>query len=423
MKSITAVAVAVVLSGAAGVATAARPWPARKPAVTPKPAHQLRTVTTWPAEPASPTEVDAARFQAAFAHLCSVPADGAVAALAPAVFQAARDAAVDPFLLAALAAYGSGCDPAFNTTASGAKHAADGVGLLGIDATPYLAPGGPPLPVARAALSRRQLLDPANNLAVGAHLLKMWEDSHVEIDATFGSVPHRSAVSHLVWGDDVRSSGHEDLILTARRRLVTAYAGAPEAPRATPLGIAVVSPLEATPRVATSGPGDERDGGARRHRGLDITAIMGEPVRAIADGDVIFAGANLPGRPRKDDIPPTKIARYARRRLGVGGIYLCIEHDDVRRVVSCYMHLASYVISKGDHVSAGQTIGFVGRTGVKVSPPHLHLEVRVEDRFTNPLRTLGDLVIPPKATQTYRYVQKARRARLRAALPSPSHAS
>jgi len=64
-------------------------------------------------------------------------------------------------------------------------------------------------------------------------------------------------------------------------------------------------------------------------------------------------------------------------------------------------------------VTAGETIGFVGRTGVKVSPPHLHFEVRVDDRVTNPLRTLGDFVIPPQATMTHQYVLKARRAKRR----------
>ena len=147
--------------------------------------------------------------------------------------------------------------------------------------------------------------------------------------------------------------------------------------------------------MATSGPGDERDGGARRHRGLDITATIGEPVRSIADGTVIFAGANLPGHARKGPIPPDKIARYATRNLGVGGIYLCIEHrPEPKRIVTCYMHLSSYIVADRQEVTAGETIGFVGRTGVKVSPPHLHFEVRVDDRFTNPVRDAGRLGHP-----------------------------
>jgi murein DD-endopeptidase MepM/ murein hydrolase activator NlpD len=402
----------------AATAQAARPWTAREPSVEPKPAHQLRNLTTWPAEPSSPSEIDEARFRVAFARLCVVGETSPVAALAPDVLRAATDSEIDPFLLAALASTGSGCNPRLETRA--------GVGLLAIDAAMYRAPGAPALPVERKRLTARHLLAPAENLAVGAKLLKMWQDTHAASDAAFGGAPHRDAVSHFVWGDEVRSSGHEDLILTARRRMLVAYAGAPDVPRRSDtLGIPVVLPLEAPPRVATSGPGEERDNGAHRHRGLDLVATLGEPVRAAADGTVMFAGVNLVGHPRRGGISPAKIARYARRRLGVGGIYVCLDHDAaVRKVVTCYMHLSSYVVAEHERVTAGQTIGFVGVTGVKVSPPHLHFEVRVDDRFTNPLRTLGDQVIPPKATMTHYYVEKARRARLRASVePARSHRS
>jgi len=404
LKPVTVVAAAAwALASFAAREAGAHPWPARRPPAEPKPAHQLRSVTTWPDEPATPEPVDDARFRGAFARLCGVDEDGAVAALSHDLLAAAREAGVDPFLLAALAFSASRCQPDHK--------AAAGYGLFTISPEMYKADGAPAPQVPRADLTSRKLLDPATAIPLAAHLLRYWHDNHVEIDATFGSVPHRSEASHFVWGDDVRSSGHEDLILTARRRMLCSYTGAPETPRPSPFGIAVVSPLEAPPRVATSGPGEDRDNGARQHRGLDITAVIGEPVRAIADGNVIFAGANLPGRPRKGPIPPEKIARYAHRRLGVGGIYVCLEHEADKRVVSCYMHLSSYVIHDREHVSAGQTIAYVGRTGVKVSPPHLHLEVRVDDRFTNPTRTLGDLVIPPNATLTHQRVMKAMRAK------------
>jgi hypothetical protein len=364
----------------------------------------LRTPSTWPAEPSVSDQVDDVRFRAAFARLCKVDEDGAVAALSHDMLAAARENAVDPFLMAGLAFYASHCNP--KLVAKGGSY-----GLLAINPDMYRVEGAPPPPVPRTILTMRRLLDPVNNLAAGALLLKMWRETHAEIDAGFGGVAHRSEVSHFIWGDEVRSSGQEDLVLTARRRMLVDYNHVVETPRPTSLGINVVSPLEAPPRVATSGPGDDRDGGARQHRGLDITATMGEPVRAIADGVVIFAGANVPGHPRKGPIPPEKIARYAHRRLGVGGIYVCIEHQPERKIRTCYMHLASYVIHDRDHVNAGQLIGYVGRTGVKVSPPHLHLEVRVQDHFTNPARTLGDLVIPPKATMTHLYMLKAKRAR------------
>jgi len=119
---------------------------------------------------------------------------------------------------------------------------------------------------------------------------------------------------------------------------------------------------------------------------------------------------NLVGRPRLT-VPPDKVTRYRWRRLGAGGIYVCLEHAPERHVVTCYMHLDRFLVTEGDHVSAGQVIGFVGRTGVKVSPPHLHFEIRIDDRHVNPARYLGALIIPPKATQTYRYVMRAQRQR------------
>jgi murein DD-endopeptidase MepM/ murein hydrolase activator NlpD len=227
-------------------------------------------------------------------------------------------------------------------------------------------------------------------------------------------------VAHFQWGDRVLGSGGEDLVLTARRRLVARCVEAVEIHKPTTLGINMVSPLEGIPRVATSGPGEDRDGGARQHRGLDIAASEGEPIRAMADGVIMFAGVNMKGSPRRGGIPPTKIARYRNRRLGAGGIYVCIRHDvpegaPVEEVVTCYMHLSSYVINEKDHVTAGQTIGFVGKTGVRVSPPHLHLEVRVDDHAKNPMRYLSDLVIPPKATKTYHRVLANKRARVKAA--------
>jgi murein DD-endopeptidase MepM/ murein hydrolase activator NlpD len=140
-------------------------------------------------------------------------------------------------------------------------------------------------------------------------------------------------------------------------------------------------------------------------------AAIGEPVRVVADGTVIYAGANIPDKPR-DSIPPSRIARYRWRRLGAGGIYVCVEHAPERRIVTCYMHLDIYNVSEGEVVTAGQTIGRVGRTGVQLSPPHLHFELRIDDKFVDPARYLAQLVIPPKATQTYRLVMQAKRLRV-----------
>jgi hypothetical protein len=382
-----------------------RPWSARHPPTRPAPGHELANSERWPAEPDSPEPVDPARFHEAVTYLCGREAPSDL------MLDAAASARVDPFLIAALVRERSHCDPR--------RSARQGHGLLDIQPDLYLEPGAPRPPGDRRALGATALLAPEHNLRVGARMLRMWQDTHPALDAAFGGVPHRSGVAHFLWGDKVANSGGEDAVFTARRRLIARYQRVPETPHATPIGVSVVCPLEGVPRLASSGPGEDRDGGARRHRGLDIAASAGEPVRSIADGVVIFAGANMRGAPRRGPIPPSQIGRFRNRRLGAGGIYLCIRHDVVAgtrpdSVVSCYMHLYAYRVATGERVIAGETIGFVGHTGVHNSPPHLHLEVRVGDQAKNPLRYLSDLVIPPKATRTYHHVLAVHRARLRA---------
>jgi murein DD-endopeptidase MepM/ murein hydrolase activator NlpD len=247
----------------------------------------------------------------------------------------------------------------------------------------------------------------------------MWQDNHAALDEVFGGVPHRTGIAHFLWGDRVANSGGEDAVFTGRRRLIDYYLGQAGAPADAATGVPMLCPLEGIPRVASSGPGEDRDGGVRRHRGLDIAATEGEPVHAAADGTVIFAGANLRGSPRRV-IAPSQIARFRNRRFGAGGIYVCIRHDAPDEtashdtVVSCYMHLSSFKVATGQHLSAGETVGFVGHTGVHSSPVHLHFEVRVNNQARNPLRYLADTVIPPKATKTYYHVMAVHRARVRA---------
>ena len=391
-------------------AFAYHPWHARRPPANPPSAHQLRDLGQWPPEPATPAEIDPKRFAASVDYLCrrgststAATDEASPASLGELVRVAATDAGVDPFTLAGLMFEMSRCH---------ADHTSSlGTGLLGIHPSLYFSPGAPPPPDAtRQDFTQSALRDPARNLRLGAKLLRMWQDTHDEMDKVFVGVPHRGPVAHFIWGDVVHSSGGEDLVLTARRRLLAFYSQAPAPTTETSVGQTFVCPLEGAPRVA-SGPGEDRAGGRRQHRGIDIVAAIGEPVRSVAAGTVIFAGANVPGAPRRS-LPPARVARYRWRRLGPGGIYVCIQHAPERHVVTCYMHLDTYTVTEGDAVAAGEEIGRVGRTGVQVSPPHLHFEVRVDDRHMNPARFLTGLVIPPKATQTYLYVMHAKRMRL-----------
>jgi hypothetical protein len=394
MRQVTRQAVLLFALVAAPAVAQARPWENREPGYEPKPAHQLRNpLTTWPAEPDAPlAPIDEAKFRRRGCDLCNVTPDSATAALAPKIIAAAATAKSDPFTLAALAYFNTRCDAAYRSK-KGASY-----GLLGIEPGMYRSPDAPDLPVDKADLTPKRLLDPDVNLAVGAALLEMWNTSHKEIDASFGGGLHRTGVAHFIWGDVVRSSGHEDLVLTI------APADDPELPRqqgrarpAPYVGINVVSPLEATPRVAPSGPGDDRSGGKRAHAGPRHRGLIGEPVRAIADGTVIFAGVNSPGKARMSGIPPEKIAATGTAAwASAGSTSASSTRRSRRRSSPAYMHLERYNVAEREEVKAGQIIGELGRTGVKVSPPHLHFEVRIGERHTNPLKTLGDTMIPPR---------------------------
>jgi murein DD-endopeptidase MepM/ murein hydrolase activator NlpD len=91
------------------------------------------------------------------------------------------------------------------------------------------------------------------------------------------------------------------------------------------------------------------------HKGIDFGAHYGAPIRAIGDGVVVGAG-------------------YQSGESGYGLITI-IRHGN--GYFSAYAHQSSMVVQDGDHVTAGQLIGYVGSTG-HVTGPHLHFELRTE---------------------------------------------
>jgi murein DD-endopeptidase MepM/ murein hydrolase activator NlpD len=97
--------------------------------------------------------------------------------------------------------------------------------------------------------------------------------------------------------------------------------------------------------------GAARDAGARRHEGIDIFAARGTPVLAAAPG----------------------IARVGENQLGGHVIFV----RNARRGISIYYaHLDSQIVSSGERVEIGDTIGLVGNTGnARTTPPHLHFGI------------------------------------------------
>jgi murein DD-endopeptidase MepM/ murein hydrolase activator NlpD len=98
----------------------------------------------------------------------------------------------------------------------------------------------------------------------------------------------------------------------------------------------------------------------RRHQGTDYVASSGTPVRTIGDGVVTFAGV----------------------RGGYGNL---IEIRHRSGLVSRYGHLRGFAsgIRAGRAVTIGQTIGFVGMTGLATGP-HLHFELLVNGAQRDP---------------------------------------
>jgi hypothetical protein len=98
------------------------------------------------------------------------------------------------------------------------------------------------------------------------------------------------------------------------------------------------------------------------HNGVDYAAPLGTPVLAAGDGVVEEVGWH-----------------------GRNGRYVRIRHD--AHLVTTYSHLKRYAagLKKGMQVRAGQTIAFVGQSGLATGP-HLYYEVIVDNR---PVRPIG----------------------------------
>lgn len=125
------------------------------------------------------------------------------------------------------------------------------------------------------------------------------------------------------------------------------------------------------------------DGVKKFHTGIDFSAPSGTPVKAAKSGIVTKAEFGRPGSGYNDF-----------------GHTVVVDHGDGFQTV--YAHLSGYAAKKGDKVSAGQTIGYVGNTG-KSTGAHLHfmvqksgLERPTEKNTVNPMTLLqgGKLEVP-----------------------------
>jgi murein DD-endopeptidase MepM/ murein hydrolase activator NlpD len=102
-------------------------------------------------------------------------------------------------------------------------------------------------------------------------------------------------------------------------------------------------------------------GYTKMHTGVDFGAASGTPIHAAGAGEIAQAG----------------------RESGYGNA-IEISHND--HYATFYAHMSRFAagIHEGVHVNQGQVIGYVGSTG-RSTGPHLHFEVRVDDKPVNPM--------------------------------------
>jgi lipoprotein NlpD len=158
---------------------------------------------------------------------------------------------------------------------------------------------------------------------------------------------------------------------TEGRRIAVRPSGRPSVPSARPPAAAhrppVAAPPAATSGVAWRWPADGSvietyAGGDPTRQGIDIAGQGGQPVRAAADGVVVYSGSGL---------------------VGYGELVI-VKHDD--QWLSAYGHNRARLVNEGQVVKAGQQIAEMGRSGA--ARDMLHFEIRYNGKPVDPQRYL-----------------------------------
>jgi murein DD-endopeptidase MepM/ murein hydrolase activator NlpD len=123
--------------------------------------------------------------------------------------------------------------------------------------------------------------------------------------------------------------------------------------------------------------GDDRDGGKRKHEGIDIFASKLTPAVAAADGYVTGV-----------------------REGGIGGKTVWMKVAD-KGYYLYYAHLDKQLVEDGQRVKKGDTLGLVGNTGnAKYTPPHLHFGVYTHNGPVDPWPFVNRAVKTPPVVAT-----------------------
>ena len=118
----------------------------------------------------------------------------------------------------------------------------------------------------------------------------------------------------------------------------------------------------------------------RAHKGVDYAAATGTPIMASGAGRIIFRGTK-----------------------GKYGKTIILKHGEL--YTTLYAHMSRYArgTSVGSKIKQGQTIGYVGRTGLATGP-HLHYEFRINGVHHDPLKVKlpGTRSLPDRELERFR---------------------
>lgn len=112
-------------------------------------------------------------------------------------------------------------------------------------------------------------------------------------------------------------------------------------------------------------------GEKKMHNGIDIAAPIGTDIKAATDGEVIFSG----------------------EKKGYGKVVIIKNKAGLETI---YAHNKENLVHIGDNVKKGDVIAKVGLTG-RTTGPHVHFEVRINNRPVNPLKFIDN----PLYTQNF----------------------
>ena len=148
---------------------------------------------------------------------------------------------------------------------------------------------------------------------------------------------------------------------TAARPATPSKPAAPKPAKPTPIVIPATSNI-AWRWPADGGVIETYAGGDPTRQGIDIAGKGGQPVRAAADGVVVYSGSGL---------------------VGYGELVI-IKHND--QWLSAYGHNRARLVNEGQVVKAGQQVAEMGRSGA--SRDMLHFEIRYNGKPVDPQQYL-----------------------------------